>query len=146
MTRQTLELVRRQMESLQDDEILIHCDKHGGRNYYAPALQQVFPEYLIEVRKESRWQSIYRWGPPQRRREIHFTAKGDSFLPTALASMVAKYIRELAMQALNQFWCERVPALRPTAGYPADARRFKEEIAELQGTEQIADNILWRNR
>jgi len=44
--------------------------------------------------------------------------------------MTAKYLRETAMRAFNAFWAERVPGLRPTAGYPGDARRFREEIAD----------------
>jgi hypothetical protein len=60
--------------------------------------------------------------------------------------MAAKYLRELAMQAFNAYWAERLPALRPTAGYPADARRFKEEIAQVQAAEKISDATLWRNR
>ncbi len=146
LTRQTLDLVRRQVSTLEGEPILIQCDKHGGRNYYGPALQEAFPEYLVEVRRESRAQSVYRWGPPEQRTEICFTAKGDSFLPAALASMAAKYLRELAMQAFNAYWCERLPSLQPTAGYPADARRFKEEIAQVQAAEKISDAILWRNR
>jgi len=101
---------------------------------------------LMEVRKEGRAESVYRWGSEPRRREIRFTAKGDAFVPAALASMVAKYLRELAMQAFNAYWCERLPDLQPTAGYPADARRFKEEIAQLQAAENIPDSTLWRNR
>ena len=50
-------------------------------------------------------------------------------LPVALASMLAKYIRELHMVALNRFWAARVPNLAPTAGYPADAGRFVRQIS-----------------
>lgn len=146
LTHHTLALVRRQLATLDDGAVLIQCDKHGGRNHYAPALQHTFPEHLLEVCKEGRAQSVYRWGPPQQRREIRFTAKGDAFLPAALASMAAKYLRELAMQAFNTYWCERLPGLKPTAGYPADARRFKREIAQLQAAEAIPDASLWRVR
>ena len=54
-----------------------------------------------------------------------FRTKGEEFLPTALASMTAKYLRELSMRAFNEFWCARVTGLRPTAGYPMD-------VAEVQ--------------
>jgi hypothetical protein len=50
------------------------------------------------------------------------------------------------MAAFNAFWLRHQPALRPTAGYPGDARRFKNEIAELQTTLGISDRQLWRNR
>jgi hypothetical protein len=71
---------------------------------------------------------------------------GEVFLATALASMTAKYLRELAMRALNEFWCARVPGLRPTAGYPTDAPRFKQEIAAVQRELGVDDHLLWRNR
>jgi hypothetical protein len=78
--------------------------------------------------------------------EIRFVAKGENFLPAALASMTSKYLRELAMRAFNQFWCTRVPNLKPTAGYPLDAVRFKAAIAAAQTELGFSDRVLWRNR
>jgi hypothetical protein len=52
----------------------------------------------------------------------------------------------LAMRALNDFWCRRLPRLKPTAGYPLDARRFRTEIAPALAELQIEDRILWRIR
>jgi hypothetical protein len=60
--------------------------------------------------------------------------------------MTAKYHRELAMRAFNHFWCERVPDLKPTAGYPLDAKRYKKAISPLQTKLGIADDCLWRWR
>jgi hypothetical protein len=71
---------------------------------------------------------------------------GERFLPTALASMTAKYLRELAMRAFNEFWSARVPNLRPTAGYPMDSHRFRNAIAVAQRELGIDDHDLWRNR
>jgi hypothetical protein len=67
-------------------------------------------------------------------------------MPTALASMTAKYLRELAMKAFNEFWCALVPDLRPTAGYYGDSRRFKRDIANKQRELGIDDHLVWRNR
>ena len=58
--------------------------------------------------------------------------------------MTAKYLRELAMRVENNFWCRRVAGLRPTAGYPVDARRFKAEIADCQRRLAIPDQLVWR--
>jgi ribonuclease HII len=146
LTNATLELVHSLSEPLPDGEVSIHCDKHGGRNRYMPALQTAFPDRLIEVRREGRQQSEYRWGAKERRRRIQFTAKGDRFLPSALASLFAKYVREIAMKAFNEFWINEIPALRPTAGYPTDAKRFRADIAEKQKKLDISDEILWRSR
>ena len=146
LTRLTLELLSEVLDITGDHPSLVICDKHGGRNRYAVQLQHHFPDYLIEIHGESRQQSVYRWGPPGERTEIQFQAKGERFLPAALASMASKYLRELAMHALNDFWCERVDRLRPTAGYPVDARRFKKEISDTQRELNIEDGVLWRSR
>jgi hypothetical protein len=142
----TLRLLAAALGSLRDAPIFAHCDKHGGRNRYGPLLQQIFPDDLVEVHQESSSCSLYRWGPAGRRTEVRFVSKGERFLPAALASMVSKYLRELAMLAFNAFWQNRVPGLRPTAGYPLDARRFRQDIAACQQQLGIPDRLLWRNK
>lgn len=142
----TLDLLTRAVEPLGYDTIKIVCDKHGGRNKYAPLLEEHFPGSAIDILEEGLYLSRYRFGPADRRVEISFQAKGESWLPAALASMASKYLRELAMRAFNNFWCSRIEGLKPTAGYPLDAKRFKAEIANLQKKLDIDDWILWRNR
>ena len=146
LSHETLTLVKQVMECSPATRILIRCDKHGGRNRYGPLLQTLFPEYLVEIVREGREQSIYRWGPESRRVEIRFIAKCESQLPAALASMVSKYLRELAMRAFNAFWKTHVADLRPTAGYPVDARRFKQQIQKTQVVLGVDDGLLWRNK
>jgi hypothetical protein len=142
----TLQLVARMIEPLGNAPISILCDKHGGRDRYLPLLMNCFPDRFIEIVSEGRSQSVYRFGPSQRRVEIAFQAKGESHLPTALASMASKYLRELAMHAFNDFWRQHVADLRPTAGYPEDAKRFKADIAAAQHSLGISDRILWRSK
>jgi hypothetical protein len=60
--------------------------------------------------------------------------------------MTAKYLRELAMKAFNEFWCSHVPNLRPTAGYYGDSRRFKRAIEAKQRELGIDDHLVWRSR
>ena len=146
LSRATLDLVAEVAASLDHGPIQIVCDKHGGRNCYVRLLVRPFPEWLIEVRGESRQRSIYCFGPDQRRIEIRFEAKAESHLPTALASMASKYLRELAMRALNDFWQRLIPGLVATAGYPRDARRFKADIAAVQAGLGIDDRMVWRSR
>lgn len=139
--------------------ISITCDKHGGRNRYAALLQHHFPDHWIETLEESRPSSRYRWGgndnnagktnaddTKDARTEINFRSKGEAELPVALASMAAKYHRELAMRGFNAFWAKKIPGLRPTAGYPQDAKRFQSEIATVQSKLNINPITLWRNR
>ena len=144
LSRSTLELLAEVIQPLEVGPISIICDKHGGRNRYGQLLGEHFPDWLIEVRGESRPRSAYRFGPPERRVEIRFQTKAEIHLPVALASMASKYLRELAMRALNSFWCRRVPGLRRTAGYPQDARRFKADIAAVQAELGITDHAVWR--
>ncbi|HYW79767.1 MAG TPA: hypothetical protein VE890_09335 [Thermoguttaceae bacterium] len=146
LSHTTLDLVAQVTRPLGPGRVSVLCDKHGGRNRYGPLLQSHFPDSLIEIHGESRQRSIYRFGPPERRFDVRFQMKGETYLPAALASMASKYLRELAMRALNAFWCREVPDLKPTAGYPQDAKRFKAEIAEKQAKLGIEDRILWRVR
>jgi hypothetical protein len=146
LSRATLDLVAQVAAGLEDGPIQVVCDKHGGRNCYARLLAEPFPDSFIEVRGEGRQRSTYRFGPEERRVEIRFEAKAESHLPTALASMASKYLRELAMRAFNDFWCRRVPGLVETAGYPGDARRFKADIATAQAGLGIDDRMVWRSR
>ena len=146
LSEQTLALAARMIEPLPDGPIEVICDKHGGRNRYGQLLAGHFPEWLIEVHGEGRQRSAYRFGPPQRRIEVCFRTRAEQCLPAALASMASKYLRELAMLALNDYWRRRVPELQPTAGYPQDAKRFRADIAEAQHQLHIADRVLWRAR
>ncbi|MBX3425915.1 MAG: hypothetical protein KF688_09580 [Pirellulales bacterium] len=127
-------------------EIVITCDKHGGRNRYAALVQSHFPESWIEIHGESRAASRYAWSHRGASCTATFRVGGEAELPAALASMTAKYLRELAMHEFNAWWRERVPGLKPTAGYPVDAKRFKREIAAVQQRLGVADRDLWRDR
>jgi hypothetical protein len=142
----TFELLCSTLEQFDAGPVSVVCDKHGGRNRYQGLLQPHVGPWLVEVYGESRHESVYRWGPDERRVEVRFRPRAERYLPTALASMASKYLRELAMHAFNDFWCARVPELRPTAGYPRDARRFHKQIREMQTSLGIEDAVLWRMR
>jgi len=118
------------------------CDKHGGRNRYDGLLSDCLDNAFVFRVRESAELSVYRIG----QLEVQFLPRAESFLPVALASMVSKYIRELAMRRFNLFWQTRLPGLKPTQGYPVDARRFQAEIsAELLRLE-IPERLYWRCR
>ncbi len=142
----TLDLVADLIRELDSDPICVVCDKHGGRNSYAGFLQPRFDDRLVRVCHESRPESSYYIGTPKQPIAISFRSKGESFLPSALASIASKYLRELAMLAFNEFWLKRQPDLRPTAGYPMDAKRFRLDVAETKRRLAIHDDEFWRNR
>lgn len=146
LSRLTIELICEVLGELDGGPVFVICDKHGGRNRYGALLQQCFTDWLVEVHHESREDSVYRWGPDDRRVEVRFRPRAERFLPAALASMASKYLREVSMRAFNEYWRARIPELRPTAGYFRDARRFKAEIAEAQMALGIDDRLVWRVR
>ncbi len=129
LSLQTLALVRELLESQADGNPgRVHCDKHGGRDRYCDVLYEALAPDWIDVIQEGRNESRYRLGRPFEGWEIRFTARGDRLLPVAASSLIAKYVRELAMSAINRFWAARIPGLAPTAGYPEDARRMLQAI------------------
>ena len=146
LSRITLGLVRDALKSIDDTTIHVFCDKHGGRDKYLPLIQSNFFDDWVEVRVEGSEASVYRFTNDGRRVEIGFYVSGERFLPVALASMTAKYMRETAMRPFNEFWCARVPDLKPTAGYPTDSWRFKKQIAGVQHELGIEDRVIWRCR
>jgi len=129
------------------EPVVIQCDKHGGRNYYAAMLQEAFPDGWIVPERESADESRYRVELLDRPVTITFRprAEADS-VAVALASMLCKYLREVCMRQFNRFWAVHVPGIRPTAGYPGDAKRFFEEIRPAMAKLGLTDDQVWRKR
>jgi hypothetical protein len=142
----TMRLARRVLETLPAGRAVVFCDKHGGRTYYAALLQHIFPEELVIVRLEKANLAVYDVKHGGRQIEFRFQPKGERHLPTALASMTAKYLRELAMRPFNAFWQRHLPELKPTAGYPTDAERFYSDIQPVRRKLKIAPHVVWRKR
>lgn len=144
LSEQTLRLATELMEGRSDDT-LIECDKHGGRSYYSELITGTLTDAPVAIIKESRQQSVYQWSLPNRECEVRFTAKGEGQLPVALASMVSKYVREVFMVAWNDYWSIHVPNIKPTKGYPQDAKRFLGEIKEVVAEKQLSCNEFLRS-
>jgi ribonuclease HII len=104
-------------------------DRHGARTSYGRLLQRCLPGAAVEVVAETPTLSRYVLRRGGSALTVSFAVGGDGrFLPVALASMAAKYVRELLMLRLNRFFQHRLPQLKPTAGYHGDARRYVTEI------------------
>lgn len=142
LSRISLGLLRSVWEPDDSQPTLVICDKHGGRNRYDDLLADFLNGQMIFTVGEGRERSVYRVGST----ELRFQMKAEANFPVALASLVCKYVRELSMHAFNKFWAEHVPGLKPTAGYPVDAARFKQDIAKAQARLGISDDVLWRER
>ncbi len=111
----------------------VMCDRLGGRVRYDRPLERSVPGARAEVVEESPVRSMYRLHLPTGGVVgVTFRAEGErSQLAVALASMIAKYVRELAMSRFNRYWTGLDPALKPTAGYVQDARRWLRDAAGL---------------
>lgn len=124
-----IEQIRRRYGE-HDPHIVV--DRQGGRMRYREHLQDTWPEAHIAILDEDERVSRYRLDLPAGRMTITFVTEAEQVhLPVALASMTAKYVRELLMIRLNRYFCAQMPELKPTAGYYKDGRRFIEDVETL---------------
>ena len=159
------DLVRRAVAEAPLEPILCRCDRHGGRARYRGLLESAFPETWFEPLEENSRLSRYRGmsAPPQDsllaglaptaghaapvgELEFRFEVGSEQFLETAWASCLAKFFREQAMDAFNDFWIRLVPGLTPTRGYPVDAARFRDGILPAAERLGISPRTFWRSR
>lgn len=139
----TMELVGHMLCNFAHCGVEVFCDRQGGRKKYACVLLEAMPDDWFDTLDESTQRSSYlRQRDPELK--FHFSVGGDSFPPTALASMTAKYLRERLMSAINEFWSGHVVDLKPTAGYPNDAKRFREQIEPVASQLGHALEDWWR--
>jgi ribonuclease HII len=108
-------------------------DRQGGRSHYLQDLLLAYPDAQIQILAEDDNLSRYRLERPDGcKLTVSFLVEAEAHhLPVALASMTAKYVRELMMLRLNRYFTGMVPELKPTAGYTEDARRYLSEIEPL---------------
>ncbi len=139
---QTLSLAAALMKQF-DCPIEVFCDRQGGRKKYLPLLLEIMSPEWFHIIDETPARSSYRsLSTPHK--TIHFTVGGDAFPPVGLASMTAKYLRERLMLLINIFWQKHLASLRPTAGYPQDAKRFRAEIEPIADQLGFQPNSWWR--
>ncbi len=132
---------------LPPGESRIFIDRQGGRRQYLPTLQRLLPGRGFRVLDERDTLSAYRITDGDRIVELHFCVRGDDdHLPVALASMTAKYVRELFMHQFNRFWTARMPSLKATAGYFGDGQRFFREIRALVTEMGVDEQWVYRSR
>ena len=106
---------------------LVGCDRLGGRKRYGDLLQSAWPGQPIEIVEETAPACRYRC----RATTVAFLVGGDGSEPLiAAASCIAKYARELHLLLLNRHWSGRFAWLKPTAGYPEDAKRWLHQLGD----------------
>lgn len=130
--RAALALLEEIWRRFPDAHPRVIVDRHGGRTRYGRLLAESFHGAAVEEVAETETISRYRLRRGGSQMTVSFALGGDQrFLPTALASMAAKLVRDLLMLRLNRFFQGHMPELRPTAGYYADGRRYLTEIKPL---------------
>lgn len=116
--------------------------KHGGRRYYLSRLRRAVAPGAAAL-EETAGRSAYQ--APGLTVEFLESAE-DRHELVALASMIAKYVRECAMKLFNDWWAARCPGLRRTAGYGADGARFFRQIEPLLPSLGIPPDAVLRRR
>jgi ribonuclease HII len=129
------------------DRLRIVSDRHGGRKFYYDLIMDCFPGCWVHKVSEKQELSRYKIDTGEISAEIDFRVEADASNGlVALASMVSKYLREQWMQEQNAWFARRVPGLRPTAGYPVDAKRFAGDVREFCDRAGIRRETWWRLR
>ena len=138
-------LLKEIFECFGEREPKVLIDKHGGRNYYHKLLAESFEGCEVNAVSEGNPISTYKISNGRRKMNVSFAVGADSkHFPPALASMFSKYIRELFIRLFNAYWQEKVQDIKPTAGYPEDAKRFLCQIQDTKNKLGISDDILVR--
>ena len=122
-------------------------DKHGGRHFYAGPLADALPGAFVQPHEEGPDLSRYTITDGPRRLALALRPRadaGDGLV--ALASIVSKSIRERWMDAFNAYWIAALPGLKPTAGYPVDALRFRAAIEPLCRSRELDPATWWREK
>jgi ribonuclease HII len=129
----------RALDDLRDGAAaFIAIDRQGGRASYGAELEaHVARGEKVRILHEDLERSTYEIGEGLL---VSFeVAAEDRHLPVALASMAAKYVRELSMARLNAYFSAFLPEVAPTAGYVEDGRRYLAEVKPILAREGIPE-------
>lgn len=127
----TSQLIKKAFDKFGADELQIIVDRQGGRVHYRVHLQRMFEGMELKILSESPTASSYELQSDGKKMRLHFVVGADErFLPVSLASMVSKYLRELLVANINDYFTSFHRDLRPTAGYWKDGLRFIRDLKE----------------
>ena len=119
------------------------CGMVGGIRKYGPRFAKDLGEPIVlEERKGLSMYELSEVGC------VRFEVKADAkHLPVALASMFGKYLRELWMLRLNEFYRTRLSTLRACSGYhDSVTKRFVKDTERLRVKLGVVDSCFARER
>ena len=142
-----LRLIHQSGELAGGQDMVVRVDRLGGRSDYRGLLAAAFPERHLHIIDASEECSRYRLAGAANEWYIEFAVEADQkHLPVALASMLAKYLREALMIRFNAYWRELAPNLKPTAGYYTDAQRFLADLESAGLSDRVPRENYVRQR
>jgi hypothetical protein len=135
------------LRNFGEKNLVIFCDRQGGREHYGSLLRLMFEEWSLEVLRENDGHSEYNLHRCGHMVRIIFREQAEKqCMSVAIASMISKYLREALMRRFNAWWKTLLPDLEPTAGYHTDGIRFLQDIAAKRTELGIKDMELVRTR
>ncbi len=146
-------VLRRLWTQHAHEQLDVLVDRHGGRMRYARLLRETFPECAVDIVSEVSARSEYELRghddahghAPCMRIAFAERAETASFA-VALASCLAKYLRETCMHAFNAYFESLQPGLKPTAGYTTDGRRWIDDAEAAIARSGLTQHALVRSR
>jgi ribonuclease HII len=141
------ELMQSAIDAFAGEDIDIAVDHQGGRSHYRRELQLMFGDSELRIIHEDQNRSSYEMKIKNRKIRVHFVVGADSkFLPVSLASMACKYLREVLVENINNYFLGFNPSIKPTAGYWQDGLRFIADIKTHIPNVKYDENQLIRCR
>ncbi len=126
---------------------LVVVDHQGGRKNYQSLLEPTFSPAKLNTLCENPLESFYRISHGIRKMHVLVQVRSERrHFPVALASMTAKYLRELLMKRFQNFWSRQAPNVKPTFGYFEDGLRFLREIQPFITDLKIDPDVFIRCR
>jgi len=145
----TLPILARLWQRHASEGLDLVVDRQGGRMRYRAGLELAFPRARVRMRSESETISDYLVEEPggPRWMRVRFAVRAENLsYPVALASCIAKYVRETCMRAFNASFAALEPGLVPTAGYVTDGRRWLKDAESVLARAGLERSELVRAR